>query len=201
VRRRAGFTLVELIIAAGTLLVLCAATAFTLIVAMRYWTSCGDRALAERNARAALSIITAEVRQALPAENAATGYHALTPAVDATGLLTPNANSVQSDALVFTEPDPTGYQPDSSGWNVERGDICQRVRYYTRDGAIYREVTRFTATGGVAQTSEDPVVAAQDGALALACTFTGPESLRIAVTSRKGASETVLQSRVTTLGH
>jgi len=186
---RRGFSLTEMIIMLGMMIVFIGALFSALIAGLTYWKDGKLRLQTQEALRESLDTMTTELRQALPNPdpgtngNPPTGYLGVTPAIDPTGILYPNENNPVGNYLEFTEPVESVYIPSGTGWSEENPDNYQKVRYYTNNGYLVRRVTRYNASGVQISEEDNNVVTLREGELTLEVTSISTSLVEIEMTA------------------
>jgi type II secretory pathway component PulJ len=197
-RARRGYTVVELVMGMALASLVFLAAVAMVVAALRVSAEYSQRRLARQNLRDAMSVVDAELREAVAdPEPGGSGYLGLSPPVLPTGFIVPNANQPSSDSVTFTAPNRTVFDPSASGWDASRADNYRRVRYYVSARQLRREQLTYTAGGAVASTRDDPVVTASSGGrVALTVQWLSASSLQLTITVGEGAFEYRAQSQV-----
>ncbi|MCE1245188.1 MAG: hypothetical protein LWY06_00945 [Firmicutes bacterium] len=203
-KKTKGLSLVELIIMLAMLLVFIGTLFSAMIAGLRYWSDGRLRLRAQESLRECLDTMTTEMRQALPnpdpgvGTNTPTGYLSLSPAVDPTGVLFPNENTVSGDYVEFNEPLEAAYIPSNTGWTPELPTNYQKVRYFVSGGVLKRRVTKFNSSGAQSSQTEDNVVTLQDGSLSLKTTCLSPTYYEIEMTAKLSKFSYTIKTNVKT---
>jgi len=189
-RKQKAFTLVETIIILAMMTVFIGTLFSAMHAGLRYWRDGRLRLRAQNALRESLDAITIELRQAIPDPdpgtdgNPPTGYIAVDPDIDPTGLLYPNVHNIEGDYLEFTEPVETSFIPSQTGWSEEQPDNYQKIRYFIENGILKRRVTLFTANGVIQSETENNLVSLQGGELSMKAKYISPTFLEIEMTAQ-----------------
>jgi hypothetical protein len=203
-KNQKALSLVELIIMLAMLVVFLGTLFSAMIAGLRYWTDGRLRLRAQESIRECLDTMTNEMRQALPnpdpgtGSNGATGYLAITPAIDPTGVLYPNENTTEGNYVEFTEPVEANYIPSNTGWKPELPNNYQKVRYFVSGGALKRKVTVYNAAGAMESETENNVVTLQDGTLSLKVKCLSPTYYEIEMTATLSKFSYTIKTNVKT---
>jgi len=191
-----GMVLSELMVALVIFLLFSGSLLAIVTLGMRYWGKANANVLAQQNARLAAEAIVSEMKQAIPNPDPGgvgrtpTGYLAITPALEPTGVLYPNYNQPSLDYVEFTEPNPVNYDRASSGFVPEDPSNYQRIRYYVSGKKLYRDITRYDSNGISLGTSTSPLAAASgEGTLSMEVDCLAARLFRITIrATEKGKS-------------
>lgn len=159
-----------------------------MIAGLRYWTDGRLRLRAQEALRESLDTMTMELRQAIPNPdpgtngNSPTGYLAISPSVDPTGIIVPNRNVQQADYVTFTEPNEQYYNPSLANWSEMQPQNYRKVRYFIDNGILKRQFTTYNANGQVVTDQTDNVVKLQDGSLSLQSNYVSDTMVTIRMT-------------------
>ena len=196
--RRRGLTLAEVIFGLTLFALVSTVLLATVSLSLRYGGLLSHRLTSSSNARMVLGTLAAEMRGGLPCPSAAVGYLGLAPAVEPTAVLLPNANSPAASEVVFTEPDPATYAPLLPGFDRIVPANYRRVRYFTRDGAAWRQQVRFTSLGTPLETREELLVRA--GTVEIAATYRAADLFDVRVTASEVGETSSLATRIFVVG-
>lgn len=180
IKNQGGFSLAEFLVALAMFLILTSSIFGTLVVGIRYYEKSTSGLEAKKSVRDVVSIVTSEMRHAVPnpapgfSGNEPTGYRAVTPSIAPTGVLYPNAGSPETDFVLFTEPDFSHYDPDSPEWFTINPENFIQVKYFINNGnTLVREVTSFNTDGSFKNRTRDDVVIFEKGSLRLEASVSG----------------------------
>ena len=163
-KKQRALTLVEMIIMLAMMVVFVSALFSAMIAGLRYWNDGRMRLIAQEALRESLDVMTTELRQAIPNPdpgtngNPPTGFKAIYPVVDDTGILFPNFNQLTGNYLEFTEPDENYYIPSGATWDPETPNNYQKIKYYVNGNKLLRHVTLYTESGAVLKQYQDELV-------------------------------------------
>ena len=166
-----------------------------------YWRTISSTVDAVSSCRLVAGTVANELRQGIPnpaPASTSTGYRRISPPVDPTAVLTPNAHSPIADELVFTEPDPARYDPLDSSFDPQDPSYYRTVRYYVTGGTVRREVKTWTSSGSVADTV-DGVLASMDSA-SLRAIWRAPDLFELEFSCTRGQDVARLNTQVFVLG-
>lgn len=198
-KRTRGFSLAEFTVMLALFGLFSTTALAALNLALGHWRNVARKVDAAAACRFVTSTLSNELRQGVPnPAPGATGYKALSPAVNPTAMLVPNANAKTSTSLTFTEPNPATFNPLLDSFNPENPANYRRVRYYTSGAMVRREVLTYSAAGAVTNTT-DSLVAAQD-AVALSFTWLSSNTLAMEVTCTRGNDTAKLKTQVFVIG-
>ena len=178
--RKRGVTLSELLVAGFLMTMFGVAAIGSLNLALRQQRRVADKVNCLQNARFIASVISTELKQAIPNQSVQQGWQTLTPPLSVssippggpTAVEVPNMNSTTNSTLTFMEPHPTNYDQLSATWTPLNPATYQQVRYFpsglglnvTVNGVVCatnttmtRELTRFTTGGGIASTTSEVI--------------------------------------------
>lgn len=160
-----------------------------MIAGLRYWTDGRLRLRAQEALRESLDTITMEMRQAIPNPdpgtngNSPTGYMAITPSVDPTGILSPNKNVQQSNYITFTEPNVQNYNPSAQNWSEVQPQNYLKVKYFIDNGILKRQIISYNANGTIVSDQTDNVVKLQDGSMSMQVNYVSETLVTIRMTA------------------
>lgn len=189
VRYQKAFTLVETIIIMAMMVVFLGTLFSAMIAGLRYWTDGRLRLRAQEALRESLDTITMELRQAIPNPdpgtngNGPSGYLAINPSVDPTGIIAPNRNVQQTDYVTFTEPNVLNYDPSVQNWSEVQPQNYRKVKYFIDNGVLKRQMITYNANGLPAADQTDNVVKLQDGSLSLQANYISDTMVTIRMTA------------------
>lgn len=199
---RRGFSLIEMIIVLGMMVVFIGALFSAMIAGLSYWKDGKLRLQTQEALRESLDTMTTELRQALsnpdPGTNGnpPTGYLGITPEIEPTGILFPNENNPVGDYLEFTEPVESVYIPSTTGWSEEQPDNYQKIRYYTNKEYLVRRVTRYNSSGVQVSEEDNNVVALREGDLILQVTSISTSFVEIEMTATLNKFSYTIKTKV-----
>lgn len=189
-----GFTLAELTVWLVLYALVATTVLGTMILAVRAWSASMARVHVQQTVRLSLSAMAAEVREgivdpdpggALPS----TGFAGISPAVAATAILMPNANSINASELTLTVPFGDNYDPSRSGWSSTDPSNYRRIRYYMKGAALHREQVTWSSSGAVAATVDDVLAApTASGTLQFSTTYLSPTSVTVTLYAAEGTT-------------
>ena len=206
VRYQKAFTLVETIIIMAMMIVFLGTLFSAMIAGLRYWTDGRLRLRAQEALRESLDTMTMELRQAIPNPdpgtngNGSTGYLALSPAVDPTGIIFPNRNVQQTDYITFTEPNVQNYNPSVQNWSEVQPQNYHKVKYFIDNGVLKRQIISYNANGLVASDQTDNVVKLQDGSLSMQVNYLSETLVSIRMTATLNKFSYTIFTKVKTGG-
>jgi prepilin-type N-terminal cleavage/methylation domain-containing protein len=201
-KRNKGFSLPELLVALVVFMLLSTSLVCAVSLGLRYWMGVIDRVNTQQSTQTACNAIASELKQAIvdpdPGTNGnpATGYMSVVPAIAASGILYPNANTVSTNYVDFTEPNPLLYDPSSAFFSATNPSNYRRVKYYLLNNTIYRNVKTYTSSGIEASNSTAPLVQSTTGVLTLTAVYSSPTSLRLIIFSREGNASRTLSTNI-----
>lgn len=197
---RRGFTLVEMSVALCIFGLFALTALASLNLTLKHWRSVSARVEAASASRLVASTLGQELRQAVPnPAPGATGYLALTPAVDPTAVLVPNANSrLSTNEVVFTEPNPAVYNPLSTSFNPADPSNYRRVRYYVANGAVRRQIWNLSSSGSASLQCDAALVAADE--VRFDVSYLEPDLFEVAVSCTRGQNVSQLETKIFVLG-
>ncbi len=184
-----AFTLVETIIIMAMMIVFLGTLFSAMIAGLRYWTDGRLRLRAQESLRESLDTMTMELRQAIPNPdpgtngNGPTGYLAITPSVEPTGIIFPNKNVLQTDYITFTEPNVQNYDPSLTNWSEVQPQNYFKTKYFIDNGILKRQIISYNANGLPASDQTDTVVKLQDGSLSMQATYISDTLISIRMTA------------------
>lgn len=203
-KNQRALTITEMIIMLAMLIVFIGTLFSSMIAGLRYWNDGRLRLRAQESLRECLDTMTTEMRQALPnpdagvGTNTPTGYLAITPVVDPTGVLYPNANTPDGNYIEFTEPVEVNYVPSNTGWKPELPNNYQKVRYFISGGDLKRRVTKYNSAGAQESQTENNVVTLQDGSLSLRTKYLSATYYEIEMTATLNKFSYTIKTNVKT---
>lgn len=176
--RSQGVTLSELLVAGFLMMMFGIAAIGSLNLALRQQRRVADKVNCLQNARFIASVISTELKQAVPNPTSQQGWQTLTPALSAnsippggpTAVEVPNMNSTTNNTLTFMEPNPSNYDQLSATWTPLNPATYQQVRYFlsgvganvtvggtvrATNTTLTRELTTFNTGGTVAATTSE----------------------------------------------
>jgi len=202
-RRNYGFTLAELMTAVVLFLLFGTSLTAMLIMGMDYWQQASLTTETQEGARSAADWIATELRQAIPdpdpgqAGHPPTGYRSISPAVEPTGVLTPNANETEADSLLFTKPNAANYDPVQVGWNSASPANYQQVEYEVQAGdRLMRTVRTYDESGRLADSRSDTLTSLTGGSVALTVTRLSNSLYRLNLACAKEGKSFSVDARV-----
>jgi type II secretory pathway pseudopilin PulG len=200
-RRPRAFSLSEIVVVVALFGLFSTTALAGLNLTLGYWRTISSRVDAVSSCRLVVGTIANELRQGIPnpaPASTSTGYRQISPPVDPTAVLRPNASSPIANELVFTEPDPTRYDPLNSSFDPEDPSYYRTVRYYVTGGTVRREVKTWTSSGSVANTV-DGVLANMDSA-ELRVTWRAPDLFDLEFSCTRGKDAARLNTQIFVLG-
>ncbi|MFH0801527.1 MAG: prepilin-type N-terminal cleavage/methylation domain-containing protein [bacterium] len=201
-KRNGGFTLAELMVVSVLFLLVSSSIMGVLILALSCWEKADASVAAQQNSRLAVSIITADLKQAVANQdpghgtNPPTGYRAISPAVPPTGVLYPNMNQTSRAYIIFNEPYFSAYDPSGASWDPQDPSNYQKIKYYVSSGIILRQVTKYDSSSQIASTREDPIAAVNDGSITLTVDYLGPNLFNVKVSAVEKSNTSICSSKV-----
>lgn len=177
--KQKGFSLSEFMIALFLFSILSSSLAGTIIIGMRYYQKSNLGTEAQMFTRNAIEFISNEIRQAVPNPdpglngNTPTGYKAVSPSIDPTGVLYPNVNEISTDYVVFTIPDYDYYDPSDEDWFSQDPRNYKKVKYAVyNQNELIRETTTYNSDGSINTRTQLSILTFSEGVIELSCKYT-----------------------------